>query len=63
MFRINLTVQIANNGVTPRMQYAEIHPKLSVIDGRYPREFDVPRRVDELLAMESRFSSLFSTHT
>ncbi|CAG8956761.1 hypothetical protein HYFRA_00011150 [Hymenoscyphus fraxineus] len=52
--RINLTVQIANSGVTPRMPYAEIHPKLSVEDGRYPRDFDYPRRIEEFLVMESQ---------
>jgi hypothetical protein len=51
--RINVIAQIANATVTTRMLYAEVHPKLSLIDGRYPRDFDVPRRVEELLNMDS----------
>ncbi|KAG9237488.1 hypothetical protein BJ875DRAFT_481237 [Amylocarpus encephaloides] len=50
--RVNVAVQIANNSVTPRMLYAEIHPKLSPNDGRFPRDFELPRRMDEILSME-----------
>ncbi|KAF4621912.1 hypothetical protein G7Y89_g14431 [Cudoniella acicularis] len=49
--RINLTAQLANSSITPRMLYAEIHPKMTS-DGRYPRDFDVPRRVEEFFALE-----------
>ncbi|EPE26182.1 hypothetical protein GLAREA_02094 [Glarea lozoyensis ATCC 20868] len=52
--RINLIAQIANNAVTPRMQYAEVHPKLSTIDGRYPREFDTPHRIESFLAADNQ---------
>lgn len=52
---INAIAQIANATVATRMLYAEVHPKLSVIDGRYPPDFDIPRRVSELLGMDRRF--------
>ena len=50
--RINVTAQIANSTVTPRMQYAEIHPKLTS-DGRFPRDFVAPKRVEDFLTMDS----------
>lgn len=37
------------------MAYAEVHPKLSVIDGRYPPDFDIPRRVGEMQIMDRKF--------
>lgn len=54
--RMNLVVQIANSHVTPRMMHAEIHPKISdsgADAGRYPREFERPRRLEEFFVMDS----------
>jgi hypothetical protein len=52
---MNLIVQIANSHVTTRMMHAEVHPKISdsgADAGRYPREFDRPRRLEEFLVMD-----------
>jgi len=35
------------------MSFAEIHPKLSVENGQFPRDFELPKRVDEFLMMDS----------
>ena len=50
--RVNLMVQIANNSISLRNTYAEVHPKMTS-DGRYPRGFERPVKVDEVLSFES----------
>jgi hypothetical protein len=47
--------QIANSLASPMNFNKEVIPKLSSSDGRYPRDFDLPKRVEEFLTMESRF--------
>ncbi|KAE9381897.1 hypothetical protein N431DRAFT_393580 [Stipitochalara longipes BDJ] len=54
--RMNLVVQIANNSVNSRMMHAEIHPKISDSGsdaGRYPRDFERPRRLEDFFIMDS----------
>lgn len=54
--RVNLSVQLANNTVSPHMIHAEVHPKISdsgVDRGQFPREFERPRRVEWFLSLDS----------
>ena len=53
MDRVNLSAQIANSTVQPGMLSAEVHPKMTP-EGRYPREFDVPRRLEQLIAADGK---------
>jgi hypothetical protein len=58
---MNLVVQIANNSINPRMMHAEIHPKISDSGsdaGRYPRDFERPRRLEDFFIMDCMISSL-----
>lgn len=58
---MNLIVQIANNSVTPRMYNAEVQPKIADSGsdaGRYPRDFERPRRLEEFYHMDCVYSSL-----
>jgi hypothetical protein len=46
--------QMANSIVTPQMHHAEIQPKLSTANGQFPRDFELPKRVEEFLVMDSK---------
>jgi len=53
--RVNLIVQLTNSTVNPHMSYAEIHPKVAdngADIGRYPRDFERPRRLEEFYVMD-----------
>lgn len=56
--------QMANSIVTPQMRHAEIQPKLSTANGQFPRDFELPKRVEEFLVMDSMTSqhSIFLPH-
>jgi hypothetical protein len=59
--RVNLAAQIANGSVQLHMASAEVHPKMTP-DGRYPREFDLPKRLEQVLSAEGKsFSQIFTS--
>jgi hypothetical protein len=51
--RVNLAAQIANSSVQLHMASAEVHPKMTP-DGRYPREFDLPKRLELVLSADGK---------
>jgi hypothetical protein len=50
---VNIAAQIANNSVQLHMVSAEVHPKMTP-DGRYPREFDLPKRLEQVLSADGK---------
>jgi hypothetical protein len=56
---VNLAAQIANSSVQLHMASAEVHPKMTP-DGRYPREFDLPKRLEQVLSADGSHSSPLS---
>jgi hypothetical protein len=57
-YSVNMIAQLANNQVSVRQSYAEIHPKM-MSNGCYPREFERPCRVEEMLNADSQYTLSF----
>ncbi len=59
-------VQLANNKVSYQAVYAEIHPKLcdsGSTRGRFPRDFELPRRIEQFRSLESILTSISFSQT
>ena len=60
LWRTNLAATLINYGVPHYAKYAKINPHLTE-DGRYPHDFNLPKTVDQMKVLDSKY--LFRTYS